>query len=114
MSQDLPGLVGGEYRGLSALISEMVTFTDPAFHNLEFHRRMAMDNAGYFMPGYKPTVSSSVGYSLVGISTSQACFNSLLVAPPPIYCSKQRGRFETIEFSAPVARHSLERTAFQR
>lgn len=54
--QDLPGLTGGCNRGLSALVSDAVTYTDPAFPNLEFHRRAAMDRAGYFMPGYKPRV----------------------------------------------------------
>lgn len=51
--------MGGNARGFGALVSETVTYTDPAFPNLEFHRRAAMDRAGYFMPGYKPRVSSS-------------------------------------------------------
>ncbi|CAN0500456.1 unnamed protein product, partial [Ectocarpus sp. 8 AP-2014] len=54
--KDLPGLVGGDKRGLSRLVSDTVSYIDPAFPNLEFHRRAAMDRAGYFMPGYKPQV----------------------------------------------------------
>lgn len=54
--QDLPGLVGGPYRPLSDLVSSSVTYTDPAFPNLEFHRWKAMDKASYFMPAYKPRV----------------------------------------------------------
>lgn len=57
--QDLPGLTGGSNRGLSALVSEAVTYIDPAFPNLEFHRRAVMDRAGYFMPGYKPRVRAA-------------------------------------------------------
>ncbi|CAN0212327.1 unnamed protein product [Ectocarpus sp. 8 AP-2014] len=56
--KDLPGLVGGDKRGLSRLVSDTVSYIDPAFPNLEFHRRAAMDRAGYFMPGYKPQVIS--------------------------------------------------------
>lgn len=54
--QDLPGLIGGDSRGLSSLVRDTVSYIDPAFPNLEFHRRAAMDRAGYFMPGYKPQV----------------------------------------------------------
>ncbi|CAM9910370.1 unnamed protein product, partial [Scytosiphon promiscuus] len=56
--KDLPGLSGGDDIGLSKLVSAHVTFMDPAFPNLEFHRRAGMDRAGYFMPGYKPQVNS--------------------------------------------------------
>ncbi|CAB1119661.1 unnamed protein product [Ectocarpus sp. CCAP 1310/34] len=52
--KDLPGLVGGDKRGLSRLVSDTVSYINPAFPNLEFYRRAAMDRAGYFMPGYKP------------------------------------------------------------
>eukprot|EP00903_Cladosiphon_okamuranus_P017074 g15733.t1 len=52
--KDLPGLVGGGSRELSSLVRDTVSYIDPAFPNLEFHRRAAMDTAGYFMPGYKP------------------------------------------------------------
>lgn len=61
--QDLPGLIGGDSRGLSSLVRDTVSYTDPAFPNLEFHRRAAMDRAGYFMPGYKP----QVGYTPRGV-----------------------------------------------
>lgn len=49
-------MIGGDSRGLSSLVRDTVSYVDPAFPNLEFHRRAAMDKAGYFMPGYKPQV----------------------------------------------------------
>eukprot|EP00752_Nemacystus_decipiens_P001444 g1421.t1 len=52
--KDLPGLIGGDSRGFSSLVRDTVSYIDPAFPNLEFHRRAVMDRAGYFMPGYKP------------------------------------------------------------
>lgn len=65
-SQDLPGLVGGHSGDLSLLVSEAVSYTDPAFPNMEFHRRSAMDKAGYFMPGYKLKASSPVYSRSIG------------------------------------------------
>ncbi|CAM9499966.1 unnamed protein product, partial [Discosporangium mesarthrocarpum] len=56
--KDLPGLKAGEARDLSLLVSDTVSYLDPAFPHLEFYRRKAMDKAAYFMPGYTPQVNS--------------------------------------------------------
>ncbi|CAM9634537.1 unnamed protein product, partial [Choristocarpus tenellus] len=58
LSQDLPGLKGKDGSALSELVSGTVSYLDPAFPHLEFYRRKAMDQADYFMPGYKPQVIS--------------------------------------------------------
>lgn len=71
--QDLPGLIGGDSRELSRLVSDTVSYIDPAFPNLEFHRRAAMDTAGYFMPGYKPQVISIITVSREERALGSSC-----------------------------------------